>query len=98
MEQRSGILEHDARLLAFVDKLGNELTHPLVAPHEHRSVVVVANVLMIHHVLEVANDLGATEVATSGGNQRLMHMQCNGRRAPDAAEVDPAVGKIPLLL
>jgi hypothetical protein len=90
VQQRARVIEHDPRLAAFFDQLRNELAHPLVAPVKHRRVVVVANGRALHHELEIADDAGGRKVATSGGNERLMHVKGNRRRAPDATEVQPA--------
>src|SRR5208337_1035529 len=91
VEERARVLEHDARLLALADQLRNELAHALVAPQEHRRVVVVADALVLEHVLQVADHLGGAKIASTGGNQRLVHVQCVGEGALDAAKVDAAV-------
>jgi hypothetical protein len=36
-------------MAAFVEELGDELAHALVAPHEHGGIVVVTDVRMLHH-------------------------------------------------
>jgi hypothetical protein len=46
VQQGAGVLQHDPRLLALAEQLGDELAHPLVAPVEHRSVMAVAGVGM----------------------------------------------------
>ena len=42
--------------LAFRDELRNELTHAPVAPLEDGGVVVVSDVRVAHHILQVADD------------------------------------------
>jgi hypothetical protein len=93
VQQRARIVKHHARLEPLVDELRHELTHPLIAPHEHRRVVIVANVLVLHHVLKVTDDRRRTQVAPTGWNQRLVHVQGDRRRASDPAEVDPALAR-----
>ena len=91
VQQGAGVFQHHARLLAFVHQLRDELAHALVAPVEDRGVVVVADARVVHHVLEVADDLGRGEIAAAGRDQRLVHVQGDGERALDAAEVNPAL-------
>ena len=62
VEQRPRIVQHHARPLAFVDELRNKFAHALVTPMENRSVVVVADLRVIHHVLQVADDCRCAEV------------------------------------
>jgi hypothetical protein len=54
--------------------------------------MVIANAGIIHHVFQVADDFGGGEVAASGGDQRLVHVQRDGKRAADFSEIYPAVG------
>jgi len=58
VQQGAGVLQHDPRLLALAEQLADELAHPLVAPVEHRGVVVVADVGVLQHPLQVADDGG----------------------------------------
>src|SRR6185437_117951 len=95
VEQRARILEHDARFFAFMDELRNELPHAFVAPDEYGRVMVIADALVIHHILEIADDLGAANLVTTGGNQWLMHMQRHSGGALDALEVEPTLRKVP---
>ena len=91
VQQRPGILEHDSRLFALIDKLRDELAHPFVAPVENGSVMVVADSWIIHHVLEIADDVGGGQILAAGGDQRLVHVQGNGKRAVDVSEINPAI-------
>ena len=59
MEQTTRVIEHHPRLFSIIYKLRNELSHPLVAPMEYRSVVVVCKLWVVHHILEVADDTGS---------------------------------------
>ncbi len=94
MEEASRVLEHDSRLLAVLDQLGNELPHALVAPMEDGGVVVVADVLVIHHVLEIADYLRRARIVASGGNQGLLHVKSVGEEAPGAVEIDATLGQV----
>ncbi len=81
MKQRAGIVEHHPRLFAFVDEVRNELAHALVAPVEDRRVVVVADTLVLHHVLQIADDRGGVKIGAAGRYQRLVHVQGDGSGA-----------------
>jgi hypothetical protein len=80
-------------LLALFDKLRDELTHPFVAPMENGRIVIVSNPRIIHHELEITNDLGSGEVLSPGRNERLMHVQSDRKSAIDAAKIDAALGQ-----
>jgi hypothetical protein len=88
VQQRAGILQHDPRLLALGEQLGDELPHPLVAPVEHRRVVVVAQVRMLQHPLQVADDGGGAQVGSPGGDEGLVHVQGDRECAVDAGDID----------
>ena len=75
-----------AGLLALAHELGNELAHALVAPDEDRGVVVVADALVLHHVLEVADDGRGVQVMPAGGDQRLVHVQGDGTGGTHSTE------------
>jgi hypothetical protein len=51
VQQRPGVFQHDPRLPAFGDQLRNQFAHPFVAPEKDRRVVIIADSLVIHHVL-----------------------------------------------
>ncbi len=57
---------------------------------EDRRVVVVADALVFHHVLEIADDARRGQIASAGRNQRLVHVQGDGASRADASEIDPA--------
>ena len=88
VQQLARVLEHHAGLLALLDQLRDELTHSLVAPGEGLRVVVVADVRVLHHVLEVADQCCGRQVGPAGWNQRLVHVQSHGHTATDVGEVD----------
>jgi hypothetical protein len=88
VKQRSRVLAHDPRLFALVDELRDELAHPLVAAEKHRRIVVVADIAVIQHVLEVADDLRGAQIVPSHGNERLVHVQGHCRRAPHPLVAD----------
>jgi len=87
VQQRAGVFQHDARLAALGEQLGDELAHPLVAPVEHGCVVVVAEVGMLQHPLQVADDSRRGQVRSAGRDQRLVHVQGDRERAVDAGNV-----------
>jgi len=88
VEETAGIIEHDARLSTFVQKLRNERAHALVAPAEHRGIVSIRNLRVLKHVAEVADDWGGGEIARPGGDQRLMHVESDGEAGGGVGEVD----------
>jgi hypothetical protein len=61
--------------------------HALVAPVEHRGVVVVAKLGVLQHPLQVAHDSGGAQVRSPGGDQRLVHVQGDRERAVDTGDV-----------
>jgi hypothetical protein len=64
-------------LLALVDQLRDEFAHTLIAPAKDRGTVIDPDVGVIHHVLEVAIELGCIgcrQVRAAGRRQRLLHM------------------------
>jgi hypothetical protein len=91
VEERAGIFEHHAGLPALVNQLRDELAHALVAPVKDGGVVVVADARVVHHVLEIADDVGGLQAAAAGRNQRLVHVQRDGAGALDAAKVHAAL-------
>ena len=74
VQQGARVVEHHPGLAALAEQLPDELAHPLVAPHEHRGIVVVADVLMVHHPRQVADDRRRAQVA-AGRDERLVHVQ-----------------------
>lgn len=88
VQQGAGVLQHHAWLLAPIDELRDELAHTLVAPYKHRRVVVVADPLIVHHVLQVADDLGGAQIEAARRDQRLVHVQRDHACRLDAAERD----------
>jgi hypothetical protein len=88
VQQRAGVLQHDARLFAGIDQLPDVRPHPPVTLVKHARVVVVSRMLVIEHVLQVADQRCARERAGSCRDQRLMHVQRDRAGAAHAAEVD----------
>ena len=91
VQQGAGVFQHHARLFAFIHELRDELAHALVAPVEDRGVVVIADARVIHHVLEIADDLRRAKVGAARRDQRLVHVQGAGKRALHAAPIDAAL-------
>jgi hypothetical protein len=92
VQQRAGILQHHPRLHAFVEELGDELTHPLVRGKD-AGVVIVADLRVRQHVLQVADDCRGAQVVAAGGDQRLMHVQCDRCGAAETSDVHAALGQ-----
>ncbi len=88
VEEGAGVFQHDPRRLALPDQLRDELAHALVAPGEDGGIVVIADALVLHHVLEVADEGGAAQVTAAGRDQGLVHVQGDGGGGADLAEVD----------
>ena len=56
VQQGARVVEHHPGLAALAEQLPDELAHALVASHAYRRIVVVADVLMVHHPRQVADD------------------------------------------
>lgn len=69
------------------------MNHALITPPEDWCVVVIPDLLVFHHVLQITDDGRSPEIRTASGNQRLVHVQRYGSGAPDSAEVDRAFTK-----
>jgi hypothetical protein len=91
MQQAARVFQHDARLLALIHQLRDELSHPLVAPVKNRSVMVVTDPWVIHHRLEIADNSSTSQVITASRDQRLVHVQRIGKTAVDLVKVDRTV-------
>jgi hypothetical protein len=74
VQQGARVVEHRPGLAALAEQLPDELAHPLVAPHQYRRIVVVADVLMVHHPRQVADDRRGMQVG-AGRDERLVHVQ-----------------------
>lgn len=92
VQQSAGIFQHNARLFSLFDELGDELTHALIAPDENRRVVIIADVRVLHHVLQVADELRCLNVVAARRDQRLVHVECDGEGRFDAIKVDARFG------
>src|SRR5262249_205150 len=75
VKKTTGIVQHNARFLAFLNELGNEFSHAFVTPVEDRGVVVIPDLRVIHHVFQVAYDRSSVQIRATGWNQWLVHMQ-----------------------
>ena len=78
---------------ALIDQLRDELAHPLIAPAEHRSVVVIADVRVLEHVPQVADQRSRAQLLSAGGDQRLVHVQRDRERTLDPRERIPSIGE-----
>ncbi len=57
-QQLPGVIEHHARIASGVNQLRNDVAHTGIAFREHGRVVIVADVGMPHHVIEIADESG----------------------------------------
>ena len=78
-EQLAGVIEHHARLPPRVHQLADEIGDALVAPGEHGGVLVAVDVLVFHHVLEVADHGRGAQVVVVQ-DDRLVHVQGDRKR------------------
>ena len=92
-EQASGVVQHDAGLFALMHELGDEFTHAFVARVKNRGVMVVADVLVFHHVLEIADDGGGPQIVAASGDEGLVHVQGDGEGALHAIQARGAAGR-----
>ena len=92
-EQAAGVVQHDAGRMTPIDEARHELADAFVAPPKNRSVVVVADVLMLHHVLKMADHGGGSEIVTPFRHQRLVHVEGDGEAAVDGGKIDVALGR-----
>jgi hypothetical protein len=60
--------------------------------------VVVADVAVLVHVLQVADDGRRAQVVAAGRDERLVHVQGDGASAADRPEVDPPGAAVELAL
>jgi hypothetical protein len=60
---------------------------------EDRGIVIVADLRVIPHVLEIADHGRGAQIPSPGWNQGLVHVQRTREEAPDPLEVDPALGQ-----
>lgn len=54
-QQVAGIIEHDTRVAAFGNQLGDEFSHAGIAPSKDSGVVVIPLVGIFKHMLEIAD-------------------------------------------
>ncbi len=93
IEQGAGVFEHHPRFLALFKKLRHEIAHPLIAAKENAGVVVVADSRVFHHVLQVADDLGAAQDFAARRDQRLVHVQGDRTGAANVVERNTTVAQ-----
>ena len=93
VEESAGVLEHDPRLEPLVEKLGYELAHSLVAPQEHRGVVVVTDSRVVQHPLQIADHSCCPKLRAARWDEWLVHVQGNGEGTIDLTEPQRTPGK-----
>ena len=74
-EQIAGVIEHDARIAALSDQLGDEIGEAPVAVGEGFGVVVIALARVLQHVLE----MGDQRAVGTGRNRGLVHVERAGK-------------------
>ena len=82
-EQIAGVIEHDARIAALADQLGNQLRQASIALGEGFGVVVIAFVGVFQHVLEMGDQLSLGP----GGNRGLVHVERAGEARTNVFEL-----------
>ena len=75
VEQFTRVIEHHTGVAAGVDQLRHDAAYPRVALGKDRRVVVIAHVLVLHHIVEVADNFRSGQVVAADGDQRLLHVQ-----------------------
>src|SRR5262245_30502558 len=93
MQKCPRIFEHYTRPFALTHQLRNEIAHAFVTPVKDCRIMIVPNTGVIHHMFEIADNLCCFEVVSARGNERLMHVQCDCKRAIDLTEIDSALGQ-----
>jgi hypothetical protein len=93
-QQVAGIIQHDSRIAACSDQLGQDLSHAPIALGKGFGVVVIALAGMLNHVLQVADQLSSGP----GRNRRLMHVQGAGKGRADRLSIVRALPRSPRLL
>jgi hypothetical protein len=89
VQQGARVAGHHPGLAALAGQLPDELAHALLAPREYRRIVVVADVLMVHHPRQVADDRRGAQVAAD--RDWLVHVQ-RDRNALAARSVSASCG------
>lgn len=82
-EQVAGIVEHDAGVATLTDQIGDEVGHATIAFGKRSGVVVVTDLGVLEHVLQVGNQL----TVGSGGDGGLMHVEGDRKSGGDAIEL-----------
>lgn len=91
VQQRARVLEHHLGPQTRIGQLRDQLAHPPMAPAKHRGVVILLDVRVLEHVLQVADKRCGAQILPAGRNQRPMHVQRDRARAPDPRERIAAV-------
>ena len=74
-EQVSRVIQHNPRIASFSNQLGDNLSKPLVAVSKGLSIVIVALVAMLQHVLQMGDKFSIQPRRNCG----LMHMESTGK-------------------
>ena len=88
-EQITGVIQHDPRIAALLNQLGDDRSHAAVALGEGGGVVVVALAAVLLHVLQVG-DQGPLVARRDRG---LVHVQRTGKGRLDCLQLQVGVGE-----
>src|SRR6516225_2093716 len=68
VKKTTRVVQHHPRLLALCYQLWDELTHAFVTPMENLRVMVIADLRVIHHVLQIADDRRSLQIGAARRN------------------------------
>jgi hypothetical protein len=88
-QQVAGVIEHDPRVAALLDQLGQQVGQAAVALGEGFGVVVVALSRVLKHVLE----MGDQRPVGPGGDGGLVHVQGTGKGGVKVLQLQIGVGQ-----
>lgn len=71
-QETTGIIEHDSWPASGINQFSDEIGHSAITPGEDGAIMVFVNILMINHVLQIADQGASMKVAFY--NQRLVHV------------------------
>jgi hypothetical protein len=71
--------------------LRDKLSHPLVAPAEDAGIVALLIACAFHHLSKITDEPGATRIRPARWDQRLMHVECDGKGASETRQIHCAL-------
>ena len=88
-EQVAGVIQHDPRIAALRDQLGDDVAHAPIALGEHWGVVVITLAAVLLHVLQMGDQLPIGP----GRNRGLVHVQRTGKGRLDLLQLQVGMGE-----